>query len=88
MEPEILKVSAKTNTKKLAKAIRAALRKHGREADLDAIGPGAVNQAIKGIIVARGLLAPEGANLKAVPSFGEAALDGRKSKIRVKVLWD
>lgn len=88
MEPEILKVSAKTDAKKLAKAIRAALRKHGREVGLDAVGAGAVNQVVKGIIVARGLLAPEGAELKAVLSFGEATLDSRKSKIRIKVLWD
>lgn len=75
---EILKVSNGTDVKKLGAAIYHALRSSKEKVEVRAIGAGAVNQAVKGIIVARGLAAPEGGDLKVVPGFVE--VNGAKEK--------
>lgn len=85
---ETLKVSAKTDVKKLGMALYRALRNNGGEATLQAIGAGAVAQALKGVAVARGLAAPEGADLKVVPAFTQVTLDGtEKTGMQLYVLW-
>ncbi len=65
---ETLKVSAHSKTKALAGAIAGVIRSDGA-VELQAIGAGAVNQAIKAIAIARGYVAPNGINLVFVPSF-------------------
>ncbi|MDW7739904.1 MAG: stage V sporulation protein S [Bacillota bacterium] len=67
---ETLKVSAHSKTKALAGALAAVIRTEG-VVELQAIGAGAVNQAIKAIAVARGYVAPNGINLIFIPSFVE-----------------
>ncbi|MGO0122663.1 stage V sporulation protein S [Desulfothermobacter acidiphilus] len=85
---QTLKVSSKTDPKKLAVALCESLKESGGEVTLQAVGAGAVNQAVKGIIIARGLAAPEGADLKTVPGFAETELDGRQiTAVRFRVLW-
>ena len=70
---EVLKVSAKTGTKRLSKSVAVAVRKvaatGGGQVVLQAVGATAVHCAAKAIAAARGLLAPEGIDLKAVPAF-------------------
>lgn len=59
----------------MAGAIAGVVRQHGR-ADVQAIGAGAVNQAIKAAAIARGYLLLDGINAIVIPSFSEVDIDG------------
>lgn len=72
---EILKVSATSKPKSVAGALAAVLREKGT-AEVQAVGAGAVNQAVKAIAIARGYVAPNGIDLVAVPAFAEITIDG------------
>ncbi|KAB2954440.1 stage V sporulation protein S [Heliorestis acidaminivorans] len=74
---EGLKVSAQSNPKSVAGALAAILREKGR-AEIQAVGAGAVNQAIKAIAIARGFVAPNGINLVTIPAFVEIAIEGEE----------
>ncbi|MBP2653790.1 MAG: spoVS 2 [Firmicutes bacterium] len=74
---EILKVSASSSPKSVAGALSAVLREKGT-AEVQAVGAGAVNQAIKAIAIARGFVAPNGIDLVAVPAFAEISIDGEE----------
>ncbi len=65
---EVLRVAASSSANLLAGALAANIQIHGK-GELLAIGAGAVNQAVKGIAIARGYLAPAGYNLVCVPAF-------------------
>ncbi|MBS3948071.1 MAG: stage V sporulation protein S [Dethiobacter sp.] len=71
---EVLKVSANSNPKSVAGALAAVVREKG-EAELQAVGAGAVNQAVKAIAICRGFVAPNGIDLIAVPAFVEIIID-------------
>lgn len=72
---DILKVSAQSNPKSVAGALAAILRDNGT-AEVQAVGAGAVNQAVKAIAIARGFVAPNGIDLVAIPAFTEIEIDG------------
>lgn len=72
---EILKVSSKSNPNSVAGAIAAMVKEYGK-VELQAIGAGALNQAIKGIAIARGFVAPGGINLVCVPAFADVEVEG------------
>lgn len=72
---EVLKVSASSQPKAVAGALAALMREHG-SAELQAVGAGAVNQAIKAIAIARGYVAPNGIDLVCIPAFAEIEIDG------------
>jgi stage V sporulation protein S len=74
---EILKVASNSNPNKVAGALAGVIREEGR-AELQAIGAGAVNQAVKAIAIARGYLAPSGIDLVCVPAFTDVEIDGEK----------
>lgn len=74
---EILKVSANSNPKSVAGALAAVLREKGT-AELQSVGAGAVNQAIKSIAITRGFVAPNGIDLVAVPAFSEIMIEGEE----------
>ncbi|MBP2642175.1 MAG: spoVS 2 [Firmicutes bacterium] len=74
---EILKVSASSSPKSVAGALSAVLREKGT-AEVQAVGAGAVNQAIKAIAIARGFVAPNGIDLVTVPAFAEISIDGEE----------
>lgn len=74
---EVLKVSAQSNPKSVAGALAAVLREHG-SAELQAVGAGAVNQAVKAIAISRGFVAPNGIDLVAIPAFAEIQIDGEE----------
>lgn len=74
---EVLKVSAQSNPKSVAGALAAVLRERGT-VEVQAVGAGAVNQAIKAIAVARGFVAPNGIDLITVPAFAEITIDGEE----------
>jgi len=71
---EILKVSAKSRPNAVAGAIAALLRSSG-ELEIQAIGPAAVNQAVKALAIARGYLEPEKLDLNVRPSFIKLELE-------------
>jgi len=71
---EVLKVSAHSSPKSVAGALAAIIREKGR-AELQAVGAGAVNQAVKAIAVARGYVAPNGIDLVMIPAFLEITID-------------
>src|SRR5512135_885707 len=72
---DIIKVSANSRSTAVAGAIAGVVREHGR-ADVQAIGAGAVNQAIKAAAIARGYLLLDGINVVVVPSFAEVDIEG------------
>ena len=74
---DVLKVSAHSNPKSVAGALAAVVREQG-SAEMQAVGAGAVNQAMKAIAIARGYLAPSGVNLITIPSFAEIEIDGQE----------
>ena len=63
-----MKVSAHSRPSAVAGAIAAVIRNHGR-ADVQAIGAGATNQAIKAVAIARDYLEPDGLDIVAIPAF-------------------
>ena len=74
---ELLKVSAKSNPKSVAGALAGEIREKGK-ACLQAIGAGAVNQAIKAVAISRGFMAPSGVDLVCIPAFIDVEIDGEK----------
>ncbi|MCE5286639.1 MAG: stage V sporulation protein S [Pelosinus sp.] len=74
---EVLKVSAQSNPKSVAGALAAVLRERGT-AEVQAVGAGAVNQAIKAIAISRGFVAPNGIDLITIPAFAEISIDGEE----------
>ena len=72
---EILKVSSKSDANKVAGALANVLRERGN-VEIQAIGAGALNQAIKAIAIARGFVAPSGKNLVCIPAFTDIVIDG------------
>jgi stage V sporulation protein S len=82
---EILKVSAKSNPNSVAGALAGVLRENGK-AEVQAIGAGALNQAIKAVAIARGFVAPTGVDLICIPAFIDVIIDGEeRTAIRLLV---
>jgi stage V sporulation protein S len=63
---EVLRVSTKSNPNSVAGALAGVLREKGT-AELQAVGAGALNQAVKAVAIARGFVAPSGIDLVCVP---------------------
>lgn len=74
---EVLKVSAQSQPKSVAGALAAVLRGN-ISAEVQAVGAGAVNQAVKAIAITRGFVAPNGIDLVVVPAFSEISIDGEE----------
>jgi stage V sporulation protein S len=74
---EILKVSAKSNPNSVAGALAGVLRERGA-AEIQAIGAGALNQAVKAVAIARGFVAPSGVDLICIPAFTDIKIDGEE----------
>lgn len=72
---EILKVSSKSNPNAVAGAI-AGLLNEGKKVEVDSIGAGALNQAVKAVAIARGFVAPTGVDLVCIPAFAEVEVEG------------
>lgn len=71
---ETLKVGSKSNAGAVAGAIAGIVRENGF-AEVQAIGAGAVNQAVKAVAIARGFMAPQGVDLVCVPAFTDIMID-------------
>ena len=82
---QILKVSANSQPKSVAGAI-AAIARNNKEIEIETIGAGAVNQAVKSIAIARGYVAPNGIELICTPAFSQIDVDGElKTSIKFVV---
>ena len=81
---EVLKVSSKSNPNSVAGALAGVLREKGNT-EIQAIGAGALNQAIKAIAIARGFVAPSGMDLVCVPAFTDIDIDGEQ-KTAIKLI--
>jgi stage V sporulation protein S len=73
---DIIKVSANSRTSAVAGAIAGVIREHHR-AEVQAIGAGAVNQAIKALVLATGYLRNDGIDVAMVPEFADVAIDDK-----------
>jgi stage V sporulation protein S len=81
----VIKVSARSRTAAVAGAIAGVMREAHR-AEVQAIGAGAVNQALKAIVIAKGYLAEEGVEIICIPSFVEVLIDEQeRTAIRILV---
>lgn len=74
---EILKVSSKSNPSKVAGAIANIYREKGC-VEIQTVGAGSLNQAIKAIAICRGFVAPTGDNLVIVPAFNDIVINGEQ----------
>jgi stage V sporulation protein S len=74
---EVLKVSAKSNPNSVAGALAGVMRERGG-AEVQAIGAGAINQAVKAVAIARGFVAPSGLDLVCIPAFVDVTIDGEE----------
>ncbi len=83
---EVLKVSSNSQPKSVAGAIAAILR-NNQEVEIQTIGAGAVNQAVKSVAIARGYVAPNGIDLVCVPAFSQSEIEGEiKTSIKFEIL--
>ncbi len=74
---EVLKVATRSNPNSVAGALAGIVREHG-QAEIQAVGAGALNQAVKAIAIARGFMAPSGVDLVFIPAFVEVDINGEE----------
>ncbi|TFH37679.1 MAG: stage V sporulation protein S [Anaerolineales bacterium] len=73
----VIKVASESRTSAVAGAIAGVVREHKR-AEVQAIGAGAVNQAIKAIAIARGYLQEDGFDIVCIPEFTTVDISGKE----------
>jgi stage V sporulation protein S len=81
----VVRVSDTSRTTAVAGAIAGVMRERG-QVDVQAIGAGAVNQAIKAVTIARGHLELDGIDIVVVPCFTEVMIEGQeRTAVRLSV---
>lgn len=81
---ELIKVSATSRTSAVAGAIAGVIREHHR-AEVQAIGAGAVNQAVKALVLAIGYLKLDGIQVDFVPVFADVQIE-EKTRTAIKLV--
>jgi stage V sporulation protein S len=82
---ELIKVSSTSRTSAVAGAIAGIVREHHR-AEVQAIGAGAVNQALKALILATGYLKADGIFVTFVPEFADVTIgDNIRTAIKLVI---
>jgi len=82
---EILKVSSRSNPNSVAGAMAGVVRQTGA-VEVQVVGAGALNQAVKAIAIARGYLTPSNVDLICIPTFADIEIDGEsRTAIRLSV---
>ncbi len=82
---EQLKVSTKSNPNSVAGAMAGVVRSQGA-VEVQVVGAGALNQAIKAVAIARGYVLAAGIELVCVPEFADITIDGeRRTAIRLRI---
>lgn len=82
---DIIKVSSKSAPQKVAGALANLFRDSSDSVEMQAIGAGALNQAIKGVAIARGYVAPTGKNLYCIAAFTDIKVDGEE-RTAIKII--
>jgi stage V sporulation protein S len=81
----LIKVAATSRTSLVAGAIAGMVRENKR-AEIQAIGAGAINQAVKSLIIATSYLKGDGIEIFFVPEFVDVELDGNvRTAIKIVV---
>jgi stage V sporulation protein S len=83
---DVIKVAANSRTSAVAGAIAGVIREH-KHAEVQAIGAGAVNQAVKALVLAIGYLRADGINVTCVPEFADVTIDD-KVRTAIKLVID
>lgn len=73
---DMIKVSANSRTSAVAGAIAGVVREHHR-AEVQAIGAGAINQAVKALVLATGYLKADGIFVSCVPEFADVTIEDK-----------
>jgi len=82
---DLIKVAATSRSTAVAGAIAGVMREQG-QVHVQAIGAGAVNQAVKALAIARGYLELDGIDIICIPSFVEVMIDGQeRTAVRLTV---
>lgn len=82
---DTIRVAAQSRSTAVAGAIAGVVREQGR-AEIQAIGAGAVNQAVKACAIARGFLALDGLDVICIPAFADVEIGGQeRTAIRICV---
>ena len=82
---DIIRVASQSRSTAVAGAIAGVIREHGR-AEVQAIGAGAVNQAVKAAAIARGFLVLDGLDVVCIPSFADVEIGGQeRTAIRLTI---
>lgn len=83
---DVIKVRAVSRTAAVAGAIAGVMRDE-KHAEIQAIGAGAVNQAIKAMVLAKNFLEQDGIDVAFVPEFVNVEIDG-KVRTAIKFVVD
>jgi len=81
---DVLKVSSKSNPSSVAGAMAGVVRQRGA-VEVQVVGAGALNQAVKAVAIARGYLAPSGVDVVCIPTFVDVMIDG-ESRTALRLL--
>lgn len=81
---EILKVSSKSKPTSVAGALANAFKEKS-SIEIQAVGAGALNQAIKAVAIARGYIAPTGKDIYCIPAFSDVVIEG-EDKTAIKLI--
>jgi stage V sporulation protein S len=73
---DVLKVSSRSVPSSVAGAMAGVVRQHGA-VEVQVVGAGALNQAVKAVAIARGYLAPSGMDVVCIPTFVDVEIDGQ-----------
>jgi len=73
---DMIKVSANSRTSAVAGAIAGVMREH-KHAEVQAIGAGAVNQAVKALVLATGYLRTDGIQVACIPEFVDVEIEDK-----------
>lgn len=85
MTIDVLKVSSKSNPNSVAGALAGVIRSNG-SVEIQVVGAGALNQAIKAVAIARGYMATSGQDLMCRPTFADIRIDGEsRTAIRLQI---
>ena len=81
---DVLRVAAKSNPNSVAGALAGVIREKGK-AEMQALGAGSLNQAIKAMAIARGFVAPGGIDLVCTPAFVDIQINGEE-RTAIKII--
>lgn len=80
------RVKSSTEVGPLAGAITKAVKNRETPLKISAIGAGALNQAMKAVITARGFLAAAGQDISIIPGFDNVVFEGGENRTAIQLI--